>query len=96
MANNFFVVGQKWEESEAGWGTRQDGWSFHKDMDARNRYVDDYWAKQPDVVQDEYSREDGDPATVRVSEELYKEVMEKGSVRLWLNRLEQYENWKKS
>lgn len=55
------VVVQKWEESEAGCGTRPDGYSLHLSHEDAKAFVADYWARMPDEVQDEYSRPCGTP-----------------------------------
>jgi hypothetical protein len=56
---------QKWEESEAGWGVRPDGYTFHirrEDIDAflkdlRDREFETHGGATPP----EYSRPSGDP-----------------------------------
>lgn len=68
------VVVQKWEESERGWGTRPNGCSLHLTEDDRNKFVGEYWAKQPDGVPDEYSRPDGSPYKVQVEKEMFEKV----------------------
>lgn len=95
MNSKFKVIGQAWEESEAGWGSRRDGWSFHSSKENHEAYLKDYWDKMPKNVPGEYSREYGKPVEVEVSEELYNEVQKEGSVRLWANNIDSYKTWKK-
>lgn len=80
----FALYGIQWEESERGWGTRPDGFSFHRSPEEASQYLKDFFAKQPKEVPDEYSRPVNSTAKlIEVSEGLYNHVMEKGSV--WLN-----------
>ena len=69
------VYRQHWVESEAGWGVRPDGYSYHRTASDRDRFIKDYWDTLPDEVPDEYSRPHGQPQRVRVSEDLYKSVL---------------------
>lgn len=50
------VLVQQWEESEAGWGTRPDGYSIHETGPDREDYISEYWDSMPDYVPSEYSR----------------------------------------
>lgn len=68
------LVLQEWEESEAGWGVRPDGYSFHLNEEDCKAYVKEYWAKMPAEVQQEYSRECGKPVWVVISAAFYEEV----------------------
>lgn len=68
------VVCQKWEESERYWGTRPDGFSLHISYEALRRYVKGYWDSMPDEAPDEYSRPDGTPYPVGVSDAVAAEV----------------------
>ncbi len=68
------VICQKWEESEAGWGTRPDGYTLHlSDADCK-KFIKAYWARMPKAVPDEYSRPDGTPYECEVDEKTFKEV----------------------
>lgn len=56
------VVCQLWEESEAGWGCRPDGWTVHESEADRVAFVKEYWARQPaGPTPSEYTRECGSP-----------------------------------
>jgi hypothetical protein len=79
---------QEWEETERGWGCRPDGvWYYpteeaaKKDTEAMLKRLRSYEAKQgygSNNVPDEYSRPDGEPRFVQVSEALAAEILEKG------------------
>lgn len=56
----------QWEESEAGWGCRPDGYSVHATAEAAKAYVDAYWRRMPDRVPEEYSRPSSDAVEVRL------------------------------
>lgn len=70
------IVCQKWEESERGWGTRPDGFSLHVSLESLGRYIRTYNATMPPVAPSEYSRPDGIPYPVGVSDEILQEVTE--------------------
>lgn len=44
-----------WTEYERGWGSRPDGHTLHVSKELAEKFVEDYWAKMPDDVPDEYS-----------------------------------------
>ena len=69
-------VVQKWQESEAGWGTRPDGWSLHKTEADRVAYIEAYWARMPAYTPNEYSAPCGSPYLVE-KEDLIKEHRKK-------------------
>jgi hypothetical protein len=78
-----YVLVQEWEESEAGWGVRPDGYTMHATKAAMDRYVAAYWARMPPRdakgrPPDCYSRESGKPYMVRVAEEIYQRVLAAG------------------
>lgn len=50
------VLAMKWEESERGWGTRPDGYSFHLTEADYDAYIKAFWDRQPKEVPDEYER----------------------------------------
>jgi hypothetical protein len=75
------VICQKWEELERGWGSRPDGFSLHLSFDSLKRYIQGYWDNMPNTAPDEYSRPDGTPYPVGVSDEVYLEVVESGDGR---------------
>ena len=50
------AIKQFWEESEAGWGSRPDGYSLHLTEKDRKAYIQKYWDSMPDKVPAEYSR----------------------------------------
>ena len=68
------VVVQKWEESEAGFGTRPDGFSLHLSEADREAFIKDYWDSMPDETQPEYSRPDGTPYLADVDTKTYAQV----------------------
>lgn len=67
-----------WEESEAGWETRPDGFSLHLTVQDAHRFVHDYWKKMPDSVPDTYARPAGTPYPVKVGERLYEDIRKSG------------------
>lgn len=75
------VVCQEWEESEAGFGTRPDGWSVHKNMADRDAFVKDFWTRQRKLLGEatphEYTRECGEPYLMDLDEsgELYQKLL---------------------
>lgn len=72
------VVCQLWEESEAGWGTRPDGWTVHKDLADHKAFVKEYWDKMPKgPAPPEYTRTDGNPFSMELAEtdELYIKML---------------------
>jgi hypothetical protein len=77
------VLCQQWEESEAGWGVRPDGYSLHKDKDALERYVKAYWATMPKAVPAEYERPCGHPYPVYVHESVAARLAEKDGLRYY-------------
>ena len=68
------AICQKWEESERGWGTRPDGFSLHLSFESLKRYIKRYWDSMPDYAPDEYSRPNGEPYPVGVSDEIFSEL----------------------
>ncbi|NCQ51521.1 hypothetical protein GW796_06425 [archaeon] len=78
----FSLYAIEWEESERGWGTRPDGFSFHRSVEEAEEYLKDFISKQPKEVPDEYSRPVGKAKLMEVSEDLHEFVMQSGSV--WL------------
>ena len=68
------VICQKWEESDLGW-TRPHGFSLHLSFEGLKRYIDEYWSGMPDNTPDIYSRPDGSPYPLGVSDELYRELV---------------------
>jgi len=50
------VVRVDWLESEAGWGTRPDGYSLHLTSEDADTYIQKYWDGMPNAVPAEYSR----------------------------------------
>ncbi len=78
------VVKQNWEESEAGWGIRPDGYSLHLSESDRIQYIKEYWADQPHGVPDEYSRTSGSATLIDVDEAVMNELRaSKNGIRKW-------------
>lgn len=69
---------QKWEESEAGWGIRPDGYSLHLSYDGLGRFIKRYWHSMPNYVPSEYSRPSGEPYAVEVSDTIIAELKAAG------------------
>ena len=73
------VVCQQWEESEAGWGCRPDGYSLHLTEADREAYVKDYWdwekkSNPSGKTPHEYERPCGTPYIVDVDQETYDKI----------------------
>jgi len=74
---------QYWEESERGWGIRPDGCSLHIDLNSHHSYIKNYLQdRDPNNVPHEYDRIVGDPIEVIVSDAIFVEVKNMGSIRL--------------
>ncbi len=83
-----------WEETERGWGTRPDGYSFHRSQDEATKFINEYQSKLPKEVPDEYSRPLSESARlIEVSESLYDYVTEFGSVWLAPNNDNAYKTY---
>jgi hypothetical protein len=74
------VIAQDWEESEAGWGVRPDGFTLHLTREDRDTYVKAandrqkaYYDKQlgPGITPHEYSRTSGYPQEVTVNHGIF-------------------------
>lgn len=87
------VYAISWTESEAGWGQRPDGYSFHSSAEVAKEYVNSYNASLPKEVPYEYSFADGPAKLVEVSESLYNYVMNNNSVRLFNNNINSYKTF---
>lgn len=79
------VIGQNWEESEAGWGIRPDGFTLHLNLEDHKEYVDGYLARQkeyydgtlgPGVTPSEYTRTSGDPKPIIINDETYQALVQ--------------------
>jgi len=87
------VYCQIWEESERGWGTRPDGHSLHLTLDDANEWRKQYLERQHEYfksigengVPDEYTRPCAEPYQVRVSDEIYKQLVKDKNIRLHNN-----------
>lgn len=77
------VYCQRWVESERGWGVRPDGCSIHRTLADLKKFVEAYWKDMPVDAPDEYSRPEGEPIQVNVTESVYKPLRRKGSQRYW-------------
>lgn len=53
------LVRMDWDESEAGWGVRPDGYSLHISEEDYNVYLKEYWKRMPKNTPHEYSRPGG-------------------------------------
>lgn len=83
-----------WEESERNWGTRPDGYSFHRSQSEATEFINEYQSKLPREVPDEYSRPLSENARlIEVSESLYDYVTEFGSVWLVPNNDNAYKTY---
>ena len=71
---------QSWEESEAGWGQRPDGFSLHITEDSAKNFVDSFMKSQEEVLGEatppEYDRPAGNPYRVSVDDETLAKIEE--------------------
>jgi hypothetical protein len=65
-----------WEESEAGWGQRPDGFSLHLTQEDAKKYVEQHNAGLPKAppVPHEYDRPCGEPYLVELTQEQDEEL----------------------
>jgi len=73
------VIYQLWEESEAGWGARPDGFTVHKNAEDQKAFIKEYWDKQPaGPTPAEYTRPDGNgfPMELVETDELYIKLIQ--------------------
>lgn len=75
-----------WTEYERGWGTRDDGTSLHRDMEAAQAFILKLTGDRSGPVPDEYSSP-GEPRIVEVNDELHAYLQHETnywfSVRKW-------------
>lgn len=83
---------QSWEESEAGWGQRPDGYSLHLTHKAAKKYGSEFMKAQAErlgkAVPSEYDRPCGQPYRVHVTAKILAEIR-KGRprhLRVWSNK----------
>lgn len=78
------VIGQNWEESERGWGTRPDGFTLHLNEHDHKAFIKGYLDRQkayndehlgPGITPAEYTRVAGSPRTLSVSDEIYQALV---------------------
>jgi hypothetical protein len=80
MSLTHTIIIDSWTEYERGWGCRPDGYSVHANQQEYTKFLKEYWDRQPkDHVPYEYSKEDGNPIEVQVTEEVYNKVVAKGN-----------------
>lgn len=85
----FPIVVQKWEESEAGWGTRPDGWTMHLNAAAHAAYMKKHREDQEEDyrktgrVPHEYTRPDGSAYLMDVDEETYEKIKASKNKTIW-------------
>ncbi len=72
------VLCQLWEESEAGWGVRPDGYSLHKTQEDVKAYIEDHSKflvkLYGNTAPHEYDRPSGKPYPCEVSQEVYGSI----------------------
>lgn len=86
-----------WTESEAGWGQRPDGFTFHRSYDDALAFVkkQNDINKQQNQVPDCYNFTNSDkPILLEVSQELFNYVMENGDTWLSKNNAADYKTYK--
>lgn len=64
------IIIQRWEESEAGWGVRPDGYTIHLTREDRDKFVDRFWKDQKERLGEatppEYTRVAGEPQEAKI------------------------------
>lgn len=76
------VICQGWEETEAGWGTRPDGFSLHLTLEDCKTYAQGFWKHQKEHfdkqgvvdVPAEYDRQAGSPFKTIVNQQVYDKI----------------------
>lgn len=87
--SEFNAIGQQWEESEAGWGNRPDGYTLHVDKDAHKTFLDaDTKKKEEDfkktgVVPECYTRTSGAPFEVQLDDKTLEELKASKTGSVW-------------
>ncbi len=85
------LFAMSWTEYERGWGQRPDGYTFHSSVEEFQRFLKEFYAKQPAHVPDEYSKPNSNtPTVMMVSHSLYEYVSDNGSVWLHHNNEDAY------
>lgn len=80
------AICQAWVESERGWGQKDDGFSLHVDLKARDRYIKKENAGKKLPVPDVYVFASGGAYEVIVTTHLWKAMVKsKGSYRSFGN-----------
>lgn len=75
---------QFWEESERGWGIRQDGCTIHLNEDIRISYIEGIYShRDSKMVPYEYDRPIGKSIECFISDGLYEKIDQIGSIRLF-------------
>ncbi len=89
----FALYATKWTEYERGWGQRPDGITLFEDRSTGEKHIEEHYAKRGNgPAPDEYSNP-SKLELVEVSENLYNEVMSKGSLWLSTNNINQLTLW---
>ena len=77
---------QSWEESEAGWGQRPDGYSLHLTEQAAKDYTRGYMDEQKrqlgPTTPHTYNRPAGKPYQVIINDQTLTELKKEGNLRL--------------
>ncbi len=75
---------QLWEESERGWGVRPDGCSLHLNKEVRDFYIDGMYLNRSNLsVPNEYDRPIGIPISCLISDGLFENLSQIGTIRLF-------------
>ena len=74
---------QRWEESERNIGLRNDGASLHLNIDSHKDYLDFLSKERGEEVPQIYSFVSGPPVEVFIEDDLYKELSEKKTIKLF-------------
>ena len=88
----YTVICQGWEESEAGWGVRPDGFSLHLTLEDCEAYAEAFWKRQKDFFRNEgvsgtpneYTRQSGRPFETIVNQTIYDKIAaSENGIRCW-------------
>uniref|UniRef100_A0AB39CEM4 Uncharacterized protein n=1 Tax=Pseudomonas phage HRDY3 TaxID=3236930 RepID=A0AB39CEM4_9VIRU len=90
VPQKFPALAQRVIESEAGWGTRPDGFLVALDIDAFNRRANEIVSAGTYA---EYSRVDGEPVPCYVTAETHAKLVE-GNGSVWLHLKPNDYSWK--
>lgn len=68
------IIYQAWWQRDSWSGPSADGYTLHKDLDARSRYNTKYWEGMPDETPETYECPEGAPVWLDLPDHLYEMI----------------------